>query len=38
MTKRPIATRYLRELPNTWVFGVLWMAALLSMAALAARG
>ena len=29
--------RQLKRLPNSWMFGVLWMAALLTMAAGAAQ-
>jgi|GEM_PF-4967322 len=36
MPKCPI--QYLRELPQSWVFGALWMAALLAMALGAAQG
>lgn len=36
MSKTQALTR-LKRLPNTWVFGLAWVAALLAMAAAAAR-
>ena len=37
MSKTQSLTQKLKRLPNTWVFGAVWVAALLIMAAAAAQ-
>ena len=37
MSKTQSLTHHLKRLPNSWVFGAVWVAALLTMAAGAAR-
>ena len=37
MSKTQFLTRQLKRLPNSWVFGAVWVAALLTMAAGAAQ-
>jgi hypothetical protein len=37
MSKTQTLTQQLKRLPNSWVFGAVWVAALLTMAAAAAQ-
>ncbi|NPC57117.1 hypothetical protein [Caenimonas soli] len=37
MSKTQSLTRRLKRLPNSWVFGAVWVAALLTMATAAAQ-